>query len=48
MAWLVPCKVLLVYSHAARIPVAVVQFLAMGGHWSTHYFAMNRGGDRIE
>jgi hypothetical protein len=30
-------KVLLIYAYAARIPVAIVMFFAMGGHWGTHY-----------
>jgi hypothetical protein len=30
-------KVLLVYAYAARIPVAVIMFLAMRGNWGTHY-----------
>jgi hypothetical protein len=30
-------KVLLIYAYAARIPVAIVMFFAMLGHWGTHY-----------
>lgn len=30
-------KTLLAYGFAARIPVVVVMFLAMRGHWGTHY-----------
>lgn len=30
-------KALLIYAYAARIPVAVVMFFAMLGHWGTHY-----------
>lgn len=30
-------KVLAAYAYAARIPVAVVYFLAMRGNWGTHY-----------
>ncbi len=30
-------KVLLTYAYAARIPVAIVMFFAMRGHWGTHY-----------
>jgi phosphatidylserine synthase len=30
-------KVLLMYAYAARIPVALVMFFAMLGHWGTHY-----------
>ena len=30
-------KVLLTYAYGARIPVAIVMFFAMLGHWGTHY-----------
>jgi hypothetical protein len=30
-------KMLLLYAYAARIPVAIVMFFAMLGHWGTHY-----------
>ena len=30
-------KVLVMYAYAARIPVAIVMFCAMLGHWGTHY-----------
>jgi len=30
-------KVLLIYAYGARIPVAIVMFFAMLGHWGTHY-----------
>ncbi len=30
-------KVLLMYSYAARVPVAIVMLCAMLGHWGTHY-----------
>jgi hypothetical protein len=30
-------KVLLAYAFAARIPVAIIMFLALRGHWGTHY-----------
>lgn len=30
-------KALLLYAYAARIPVAIVMFFAMLGHWGTHY-----------
>jgi hypothetical protein len=47
--WPTLFKILLAYGLAARIPVAVVMFLAMRGNWGTHYdyvgmppqFAMN-------
>ena len=40
-AWPQLFKALLVYGYASRIPVAVVQFLAMRGHWGTHYDALD-------
>jgi hypothetical protein len=36
-AWCDLFKVLLIYAYAARIPVAIVMFFAMLGHWGTHY-----------
>jgi hypothetical protein len=36
-------RVLLAYAYAARIPVAVVVFLALDGHWGTHYDALPKG-----
>ncbi len=36
-AWPALFKLLLAYGFAARIPVAVVMFLAMAGNWGTHY-----------
>lgn len=42
-AWSRLCKVLLAYGYASRIPVAVVQFFAMRGHWGTHYDALDPG-----
>lgn len=35
--WPELAKVLLLYGMAARIPVAIVMFLAMLGNWGTHY-----------
>lgn len=43
LAWLALSKVLLVYGYASRIPVMPVQFLAMRGHWGTHYDALDAG-----
>jgi len=43
MAWLTLCKVLLAYGYLSRIPVAIVQYLAMRGHWGTHYDALDPG-----
>jgi hypothetical protein len=37
LAWPELSKVMLVYAYAARIPVAVIMFFAMLGHWGTHY-----------
>lgn len=36
-------RVLLAYGYAARIPVAVVIYLALSGNWGTHYDALPRG-----
>lgn len=36
-------KLLLVYAYAARIPVAIVMFLAMLGGWGTHYDYVDAG-----
>jgi hypothetical protein len=40
-AWPDLFKALLAYGYASRIPVAVVAFLAMRGHWGTHYDALD-------
>jgi len=37
--WSSLAKTLLAYGYAARIPVAIVMFLAMQGNWGTHYDA---------
>lgn len=42
-AWPAIFKVLLAYGYASRIPIAVVQFLAMRGNWGTHYDALDPG-----
>lgn len=39
-AWPALAKTLLAYGYAARIPVAVVMFLAIRGQWGTHYDAL--------
>jgi hypothetical protein len=39
-AWSALAKTLLAYAHTARIPVAIVMFFAMQGHWGTHYDAL--------
>ncbi len=36
-------KALLAYGYAARIPVAIVMFLAIQGSWGTHYDAGGKG-----
>jgi hypothetical protein len=36
-------RVLLAYAYAARIPVAVVVYLALSGNWGTHYDALPKG-----
>lgn len=41
VAWPALSKVLLAYGYAARVPVGLVQFLAMRGHWGTHYDALD-------
>jgi hypothetical protein len=38
--WPVLAKVLFAYGFAARIPVAIVMFLAMDYNWGTHYDAL--------
>jgi hypothetical protein len=43
MAWRTLCKVLLAYGYLSRIPVAIVQYLAMRGRWGTHYDALDPG-----
>ena len=36
-AWRGLLKVQLAYAYAARIPVAIIMFFALRGHWGTHY-----------
>src|SRR5215469_3307785 len=43
VAWPTLSKALLVYGYLSRIPVAIVQYLAMRGHWGTHYDALDPG-----
>jgi len=38
-AWPALFKTLLAYAYAARVPVAIVMFLAIRGNWGTHYDA---------
>jgi hypothetical protein len=37
LAWPALCKTLLAYGLGARIPVVVIMFFALRGHWGTHY-----------
>jgi hypothetical protein len=39
-AWPSMFRVLLAYGYAARIPVVIIMFLALRGHWGTHYDAI--------
>ncbi len=41
--WPVMAKTLIAYGYAARIPVALVMFFAIRGHWGTHYDVMPPG-----
>ena len=40
LGWPLLFKVLVAYGYAARIPVAIVMFFALRGHWGTHYDAL--------
>jgi hypothetical protein len=35
-------KTLLAYGYAARIPVVIIMYFAIAGHWGTHYDALPR------
>ena len=37
LAWPALCKTLVAYGLGARIPVVVIMFFALRGHWGTHY-----------
>ena len=41
--WPALFKVLIAYGYAARIPVAILMFFAIRGHWGTHYDALPPG-----
>ena len=43
VAWPTLSKALLAYGYLSRIPVAIVQYLAMRGRWGTHYDALDPG-----
>ena len=47
VAWPHLFKVQLTYGYASRIPIAIVEFLAMRGHWGTHYDALDPGFPQI-
>ncbi len=40
LGWPALFKLLVAYGYAARIPVAVLMFFALRGHWGTHYDAL--------
>lgn len=46
VAWPSLFKVLFAYGYAARVPVAIVMFLAFQGNWGTHYDALPPGWNR--
>lgn len=37
LAWPALCRTLIAYGLGARIPVVVIMFFALRGHWGTHY-----------
>ena len=37
LAWPALCRLLVAYGMGARIPVVVIMFFALRGHWGTHY-----------
>jgi hypothetical protein len=47
LAWPELAKILLVYGYLSRIPIAIVQFLAMRGAWGTHYDALDPSFPKI-
>ena len=47
VAWPNLFKALLMYGYASRVPIAVVGFLGMRGHWGTHYDALDPGFPQI-
>ena len=47
VAWPDLFKALLIYGYTSRVPIAVVGFLAMRGHWGTHYDALDPGFPQI-
>ena len=47
LAWPALSKILLAYGYLSRVPVAVVQFLAMRGAGGTHYDALDQDFPKI-
>ena len=47
LGWSGLFKTLLAYGIAARIPVLIVMYLAMQGHWGTHYDVLPPNSDAI-
>jgi hypothetical protein len=47
-AWSALAKTLVAYAYAARIPVAIVMFLAMRFGWETHYSALGPGLQHLD
>jgi hypothetical protein len=37
LVWPALCKTLIAYGLGARVPVVVIMFFALRGHWGTHY-----------
>lgn len=46
-AWRELAQTLIAYAYLARIPVAIVMFFAMLGHWGTHYDAVLPGMEQL-
>jgi hypothetical protein len=45
--WRELAQTLISYAYLARIPVVIVMFFAMGGHWGTHYDAVPPPYDQL-
>ncbi len=45
--WRELAQTLIAYAYLARIPVAIVMFFAMLGHWGTHYDAVFPGMEQL-
>jgi hypothetical protein len=43
LGWPALFRALVAYGYAARIPVAIIMFFALRGHWGTHYDALPPG-----